>query len=91
MEMVLGLLVALVLAWFVLILALWIPRPQGASLTDFLRLLPDVLRLFHGLLRDPAVPVSAKVRLWLLLGYLAMRIDRVPDRRTIVAMMASSA
>jgi uncharacterized membrane protein YkvA (DUF1232 family) len=79
MEIMLGLVAALVLAWFVLILGLWTARPHGAALTDFLRLLPDVLRLFRGLLRDPMVPFAAKARLWLLLGYLAMPIDLVPD------------
>ena len=79
MEIVLGLIAALVLAWLVLILVLWMARPQGSALGDFLRLLPDVLRLFRGLLWDPAVPLGAKARLWLLLGYLAMPIDLVPD------------
>ena len=79
MEIVLGFVAALVLAWLVLILVLWLARPQGAALSDFLRLLPDVLRLFRGLLRDPTVPFGAKARLWFLLGYLAMPIDLVPD------------
>ena len=79
MEVVLGLIAGLVLAWLVLIVGLWIGRPQRAALTDFLRLLPDVLRLFRRLLRDPSVPFGAKARLWFLLGYMAMPIDLVPD------------
>jgi uncharacterized membrane protein YkvA (DUF1232 family) len=78
-EILLDLLAAVAIAWIALVAMLWIARPQRAALSDFLRLLPDVVRLFRGLLRDPAVPLAAKVRLWLLLGYLAMPIDLVPD------------
>src|SRR5438477_5754525 len=58
---------------------LLIARPRGNTLGAFARLLPDTLRLFHALLKDPAVPVAAKARMWLLLGYLSMPIDLVPD------------
>jgi uncharacterized membrane protein YkvA (DUF1232 family) len=44
-----------------------------------LRLLPDTLRLFRGLLTDPTVPTAAKARVWFLLAYLAMPIDLIPD------------
>jgi uncharacterized membrane protein YkvA (DUF1232 family) len=44
-----------------------------------LRLLPDLLRLLRRLAGDHGVPRAARVRLWLLLGYLAIPIDLVPD------------
>lgn len=78
-EIALGILAGVAAVWLLLVVVLWVARPQGSALGDFLRLLPDVLRLFRGLLRDPAVPFSAKARLWLLLAYLAMPIDLVPD------------
>jgi uncharacterized membrane protein YkvA (DUF1232 family) len=78
-ELVLGLLAALVLAWLVLAAFLLVARPRGRELGDFARLLPDTLRLFRGLLGDPTVPLAAKARVWFLLAYLAMPIDLIPD------------
>ncbi len=44
-----------------------------------MRLLPDVLRLVQRLARDPALPRGIRWRLALLLAYLALPIDLVPD------------
>ncbi|GLX49242.1 hypothetical protein Shyhy01_21920 [Streptomyces hygroscopicus subsp. hygroscopicus] len=52
-------------------------RPRGDLLTEAIRLLPDLLRPLPRLARDRALPQGA-VRLWLLLGYLAMPLDLVP-------------
>jgi len=72
-------LIGLAVLWLLLIVALAIVRPRGSSLKEALRLLPDLLRLLARLARDPEVPRGARVRLWLLLGYLALPIDLVPD------------
>lgn len=69
----------LVLAWLLLVALLWRARPDDVRLRELLRLLPDVLRLVSRLARDRAVPRAARVRLWLLLAYLAMPFDLVPD------------
>jgi uncharacterized membrane protein YkvA (DUF1232 family) len=70
---------ALLLLWLLLVLVLLRLNPGEDRLRDALRLLPDVLRLLTRLARDPAVPRGARVRLWLLLGYLALPFDLVPD------------
>jgi uncharacterized membrane protein YkvA (DUF1232 family) len=44
-----------------------------------LRLLPDVLRLVRRLAADPDLPRGVRVRLALLLAYLAFPLDLVPD------------
>jgi uncharacterized membrane protein YkvA (DUF1232 family) len=38
-----------------------------------------VLRLLRRLASDPTLPPGVKARLWLLLAYLAIPIDLVPD------------
>ena len=58
---------------------LWLSRPKGAFLSEALRLLPDTLRLLHGLARDQTLPRGVRVRLWLLGAYLALPFDLVPD------------
>ncbi len=67
------------LLWLALLLALWLSRPDETRLKDLLRLLPDVARLISRLARDRSLPRGVRVRLWLLLGYLALPIDLVPD------------
>lgn len=79
MDVLLGVALGLLGLWLALLLGLFLVRPRGAALRLILRLLPDVLRLVTRLARDPRVPRSARVRLWLLLGYLALPFDLVPD------------
>ncbi|WP_051753700.1 YkvA family protein [Streptosporangium amethystogenes] len=75
----LGALAGLVLLWLALVAALAVARPRGNALGEALRLLPDLLRLIPRLARDGSLPRGVRIRLWLLLGYLAMPIDLVPD------------
>jgi uncharacterized membrane protein YkvA (DUF1232 family) len=70
---------ALVVAWLVLVLVLALARPKGNRLKEALRLLPDVLRLVRRLAADRSLARGVRVRLGLLLGYLALPFDLVPD------------
>jgi uncharacterized membrane protein YkvA (DUF1232 family) len=70
---------ALILSWLALVVALLVVRPEGSLLAEALRLLPDVLCLLRRLAGDRSLPQGVQVRLWLLLGYLAIPIDLVPD------------
>ena len=79
MTVVLSILVGLAASYLALVVALLVVRPETARLTETLRLLPDLLRLVGRLARDPAVPRGARVRLWVLLAYLAMPLDLIPD------------
>ncbi|MCE6993215.1 DUF1232 domain-containing protein [Saccharothrix sp. S26] len=79
MDVLIGVLVGLLGLWLLLLLGLFLVRPRGKALSQAVRLLPDVLRLVTRLARDHRVPRSARVRLWLLLAYLALPFDLVPD------------
>lgn len=78
-DLVLGILGALLLAWLALVLMLIIVRPRGGLLREALRVLPDVLRLVRRLAADKSLPRGVRVRLALLLAYLAVPIDLIPD------------
>ncbi|WP_327104146.1 YkvA family protein [Nonomuraea glycinis] len=67
------------LLWLLALVALAVARPRGNLLTEAIRLLPDLLRLISRLARDAALPRRVRVRLWLLVAYLALPIDLVPD------------
>jgi uncharacterized membrane protein YkvA (DUF1232 family) len=71
--------VVVVLLWLVLLVFLAAARPKGGTLTEALRLLPDLLRLVSRLARDRELPAGVRVRLWLLLAYLALPFDLIPD------------
>ena len=63
-------------AVFVLVLLLMGRRTDARALVGFV---PDCIVLFRRLLRDPRVPRRRKVLLAVLIGYLAMPIDLIPD------------
>lgn len=69
----------LALLWLGGLAVLVIARPHGSLLFEAVRLLPDLLRLISRLARDTGLPYGVRVRLWLLLAYLALPIDLVPD------------
>jgi uncharacterized membrane protein YkvA (DUF1232 family) len=78
-RLLLGIGIALAVAWVALLVALLLARPKGEVLKQALRLLPDLLRLLRRLAADSTLPRGVRVRLWLLLAYLAVPIDLVPD------------
>jgi uncharacterized membrane protein YkvA (DUF1232 family) len=78
-RLVIGIGAALLLVWLALLIALAIGRPKGLLLKEALRLLPDLLRLLRRLATDATLPRGVRIRLWLLLVYLAIPIDLVPD------------
>jgi len=71
--------VGLIFVWIALLIALAISRPKDLSVADALRLLPDVVVLLRRLAADSQLPQGVRVRLLLLLAYLIMPIDIVPD------------
>jgi uncharacterized membrane protein YkvA (DUF1232 family) len=70
---------ALSLAWIAMLIALLIAKPDKAQVKEALRLLPDLLRLLRRLAADRTLPRGVRIRLGLLLAYLAIPIDLVPD------------
>jgi uncharacterized membrane protein YkvA (DUF1232 family) len=71
--------VALVALWAAMLAALALVRPRGIDLVSAARAVPDMVRLLRALAGDPATGRRARVLLVLLLGYLAVPIDVVPD------------
>ncbi|TYC97149.1 DUF1232 domain-containing protein [Arthrobacter echini] len=74
-----GVLAGLLVLWVVLLIALWRATPNQTTLRDALRLLPDVIRLIKRLSADRTLSRGVRVRLVLLMAYLALPFDVVPD------------
>jgi len=72
----------LVLIWLALVVALLVQGRRyddPTRLRDVLRLIPDVVRLLRRLSVDHSLPRGVRIRLVLLLAYLASPIDLIPD------------
>lgn len=75
-------LVAILLVYAVLLFMLWLyarKHPETITMKDALRLLPNLVQLIKRLSADGTVPTGVRVRLGLLLVYLIVPIDLVPD------------
>jgi uncharacterized membrane protein YkvA (DUF1232 family) len=75
----LALVVSIAVLWLLLVVVLAARRPSRERIGEALRLLPDILRLIRRLAADPELPRDVRMRLWLLLAYLALPFDIIPD------------
>jgi uncharacterized membrane protein YkvA (DUF1232 family) len=78
-QVLIGVAAALLAVWVALLIALLVAKPGRAQLAEALRLLPDLLRLLRRLAADRSLPRGVRVRLGLLLAYLALPFDLIPD------------
>ncbi|MFD8542239.1 YkvA family protein [Streptomyces sp. NPDC059649] len=78
-DLLIALGAGLLAAWLALLITLLLIRPKGALLAEAIRLLPDLLRLLRRLAADKKLPRGVRLRLGLLMVYLALPIDLIPD------------
>lgn len=86
-QLALGVVGGVLLVYAVLLALLWQyarTHPDTVQARDALRLVPDLLRLLRALAADPAVPRRARVGLVLLIAYLLMPFDLVPDMIPVI-------
>lgn len=78
-DLLVSIAAALLLTWAVIVVALLRSGRRFGGLAEAAKMLPDLLRLVTRLARDPSLPRGVRLRLWLLLAYLASPVDLVPD------------
>lgn len=79
MSLVAGVVVSVVVMWVAIIPVLWLARPRDVRLAGLVRVVPDVLRLASGVLRDRACPLGARLAVVGLLVWLINPIDLIPE------------
>ena len=79
MTTVLGIVIAIVALWVMLLVLFWALRPKGVPLGEVLRLIPDVLRLLRSVVSDRSAPLDVRVVLVGLLAWIVSPIDLIPE------------
>lgn len=62
-QTLIGVGIALLLAWSALVILLLLVKPKGPLLREALRLLPDLLRLMRRLASDRTLPRGVRIRI----------------------------
>jgi uncharacterized membrane protein YkvA (DUF1232 family) len=81
-QTLIGIAAGLLLIYAGLVVLLWRSYrhdPNKRLLRETLRLLPDLIRLLRRLASDPQLPRGVRIRLVVLIAYLASPIDLIPD------------
>lgn len=76
---VIGIVIALGLTWAVFIVVLVVFKPKGIDLKEAKQFVPDLVRLLGALAADSGLPPRVRRRLGLLLAYLVLPFDLIPD------------
>jgi uncharacterized membrane protein YkvA (DUF1232 family) len=75
----LGIVVALVAVWAILLVLFWVLRPKGVPAREILGLIPDVLRLLRSVIGDRSAPIDVRLVLLGLLVWILSPIDLIPE------------
>ena len=82
LQVAVAVLASLLCVWLALVALLYAAGRRyddPPRVREILRLIPDVVRLLHRLVKDRSLPRGVRLRVFALIGYLAMPIDLVPD------------
>jgi hypothetical protein len=76
---ILGIVIALVVLWALVLLLFWVLRPKGVPVRELLGLVPDVLRLLRSIIGDRSAPLDVRVVLIGLVAWILSPIDLIPE------------
>jgi len=76
---VVGIIVALVALWAILLVLFWALRPKGVSARELLGVVPDVLRLLRSVIGDGSAPLDVRIALVGLLAWIVSPVDLIPE------------
>jgi uncharacterized membrane protein YkvA (DUF1232 family) len=79
LGVVIGIIVALVVLWAVLLVLFFALRPKGVSVREMIGVIPDVLRLLRSVISDGSTPLDVRLVLIGLTAWILSPIDLIPD------------
>ncbi len=79
MDILVGIVAAVVALWIACIVLFWFARPRGVPAREILGTVPDVLRLLRGLITDSTVPLDVRLVLVALAAWIVSPIDLIPE------------
>ncbi len=86
-RLIAGVVAGIAVLWVVLLVILWLLRPQGVSTRELLRLTPDVLRLLRSLIGDGSVPLDVRIVLIGLVAWIISPIDLIPEFVPVIGVL----
>ncbi len=81
-----SILAAVLLIWLLLVVVLLLTKSDDLRVTDCIRLLPDLTRLFKGIAADPTMPRRIRIVLAAALAFILSPIDLIPDVIPVVGI-----
>jgi uncharacterized membrane protein YkvA (DUF1232 family) len=79
MTTALGIVIAIIAVWALLLVLFWVLRPKGVPVREVLGLIPDVLRLLRSVIGDRSAPLDVRIVLVGLLAWIVSPIDLIPE------------
>jgi uncharacterized membrane protein YkvA (DUF1232 family) len=79
MDTLLGIVVAIVAVWALLLVLFWALRPKDVPVREVLGVIPDVLRLLRSVISDRSAPLDVRLVLVGLLAWIVSPIDLIPE------------
>jgi uncharacterized membrane protein YkvA (DUF1232 family) len=79
LSTLLGIVVALVAFWALLLVLFWALRPKGVSVRELLGLIPAIVRLLRSVIGDRSAPLDVRLVLVGLLAWILSLIDLIPE------------
>ncbi len=79
LSTLLGIVVALVAFWALLLVLFWALRPKGVSVRELLGLIPAIVRLLRSVIGDRSAPLDVRLVLVGLLAWILSPIDLIPE------------
>jgi uncharacterized membrane protein YkvA (DUF1232 family) len=78
---------ALVAVWFVLLFVAVRAKRRGQSVTEIVRLVPDLARLLARVSHDRTIPLRVRVRIFIAIAYNAQPINLIPDFVPVIGLV----
>lgn len=87
MPALIGLGSALAAVWLAMLVGVVRARRRGESLTEIVRLVPDLARLLTRVSRDRTIARRVRVRIFIALAYNAQPINLIPDFIPVIGLV----